>query len=193
MDTVQVWVGGMTQEDSTLEATLSGDLVVTDLPAYISPNHLMILKLVSDSSVQAAGFSAEYTTGKAELRLLLTSLSHAIFQWKWKHASVFKLVPGNLFLTFAESILPVGETLIAPVDNPETISSPGYPNGFSSMIRQTWVIEAERIAVISLQVSSDETILIKTWFGTIFKFSWDRVKPKPKDLVMALALVVYMY
>lgn len=54
-DTVQILVGGRTEEKSVNLATLSGKPDITDL-SFVSASNFMIVKFSSDASVERKGF-----------------------------------------------------------------------------------------------------------------------------------------
>lgn len=60
-DTVQILVGGRTEDKSVSLATLSGKLDLTNSP-YITASNFMIIKFTSDSSVERKGFRATWKT-----------------------------------------------------------------------------------------------------------------------------------
>ncbi|GAB0094394.1 sushi, von Willebrand factor type A, EGF and pentraxin domain-containing protein 1 [Sergentomyia squamirostris] len=60
-DTVQVLVGGRTEDKSVSLATLSGKLDLTSKP-YVTASNFMIVKFVTDGSVERKGFRATWKT-----------------------------------------------------------------------------------------------------------------------------------
>ncbi|XP_067672504.1 uncharacterized protein [Haliotis asinina] len=66
-DIVQVLVGGPTESQGELVATLSGDRRAS-LPEYISTNNFIIVKFTSDSRNNALGFRAEFSGRSANLQ-----------------------------------------------------------------------------------------------------------------------------
>lgn len=60
-DTVQILVGGRTEDKSVSLATLSGKLDIANKP-YVTASNFMIVKFVSDSSVERKGFRATWKT-----------------------------------------------------------------------------------------------------------------------------------
>lgn len=60
-DTVQILVGGRTEDKSVSLATLSGKLDIANKP-YVTASNFMIVKFVSDGSVERKGFRATWKT-----------------------------------------------------------------------------------------------------------------------------------
>ena len=65
LDEVQVWVGGLSLEQSQLIGRISGNYVgrESEIPLYYSENNMAVIKFHSDRDNQDAGFIIEWTSG----------------------------------------------------------------------------------------------------------------------------------
>lgn len=64
IDVVDIYVGGSTLVTSQYAGSISGTQIAASMPTYVSNNHLMIIRLTTDSTVQKTGFKANWKTSE---------------------------------------------------------------------------------------------------------------------------------
>ena len=62
-DVLDIYVGGRTLDSSVYVTSLSGHIPLDNHPTYVSTNNFMILRFISDKTVQKTGFQASFATG----------------------------------------------------------------------------------------------------------------------------------
>lgn len=63
-DIVSIFIGERSVATSTAIGSLGGFIATEDLPTFSSTNNFMILRFISDDTVEPGGFKAEWSTGK---------------------------------------------------------------------------------------------------------------------------------
>lgn len=135
---MQILVGGRTEDKAVSLATLSGKLDLSNT-RYVSASNFMIVKFSTDASVEKKGFRYELAHAwnrNWNYQFLLLLITFLLCRASWKTEPI--TCGGNLRAT----------------PQPQTLSSPGYPQNYPGGLECLYTISAQPGRIITLEVSS---------------------------------------
>ncbi|XP_073822904.1 sushi, von Willebrand factor type A, EGF and pentraxin domain-containing protein uif isoform X2 [Musca autumnalis] len=151
-DTVQVLVGGRTEEKSVSLATLSGKHDLTTQP-LVSASNFMIVKFTSDGSVERKGFRA---TWKTESKVCGGTLKATLQRQTLTSPNYPKQYPGGLECLYIIKAQP-GRIISIEVDDLDIVDGRDY-----MLIRDGESPMSRPIAKLTGKTGNNEKVIIST-------------------------------